>query len=155
VSDLAAYAGWNTAGNTLGCALAQAVIRCVQHQGTTAAALAAHARFLFLRLVEDLLYMGRLRTQIMIEDQPRLGLPPTMSNVGDRYPAVRAIVEERLQQTAAELAGRHFVGWSLAGGDQPGAARITLQSLALADITLPWQRLFDLTFDVVLGYEEH
>ena len=47
--------------------------------------------------------MGRLRTQIMIEDQPRLGLPPTMSNVGDKYPAVLAIVEERLQQAAAEL----------------------------------------------------
>jgi hypothetical protein len=154
LSRLAAYGGWNTAGNTLGCVLAQAVIRCVQQAGATPAALAAHARFLFLRLLEDLLYMGRLRTQIMIEDQPRLGLPPTMSNTGDQYPAVIQIVAERLRQAAAELAERSFVRQSLAAGDGPGAARITLQAVALADIALPWQRLFDLTFDVVLRYDE-
>ena len=155
VSELAAYGGWNTAGNTLGCVLAQAVIRCLQRQGATPVALAAHARFLFLRLLEDLLYMGRLRTQIMIEDQPRLGLPPTMSNVGDQYPAVRAIVEQRLEQAAADLGRRRFVGRTLAAGSGPEVARITVQSVALAGVTLPWQRLFDLTLDVVLGYEEH
>lgn len=155
VSQLAAYGGWNTAGNTLGCALAQAVIRCVQQEGTTPAALAAHARFLFLRLLEDLLYMGRLRTQIMIEDQPRLGLPPTMSNVGDQYSTVRQIVEERLRQAAAGLAARRFVGQALAAGDGAGAARITMLAVELVGITLPWQRLFDLTFDVVLSYDEH
>jgi hypothetical protein len=155
VSRLAAYGGWNTAGNTLGCVLAQAVIRCVQRQGATPEALAAHARFLFLRLLEDLLYMGRLRTQIMVEDQPRLGLPRTMSSVGDQYPAVLAIVEQRLRQAAGELAQRRFVGRSLSVGDQPGAVRITIQSVELEAIALPWQRLFDLTFDVVLDYDEH
>lgn len=154
VSRLAAYGGWNTAGNTLGCVLAQAVIRCVQGAGATPAALAAHVRFLFLRLLEDLLYMGRLRTQIMIEDQPRLGLPPTMSNVGDQYPAVLAIVAERLRRAAAELAQRRFAGQSLTAGAGPGAARITVQAVELAAIALPWQRLFDLTFDVVLHYDE-
>jgi hypothetical protein len=155
VSQLAAYGGWNTAGNTLGCALAQAVIRCVQQEGATPAALAAHSRFLFWRLLEDLLYMGRLRTQIMIEDQPRLGLPPTMGNVGDQYPTVRQIVEDRLRQAAAELAARRFVGQTLAAGDGAGAARITVQAVEVAGVILPWQRLFDLTFDVVLSYDEH
>ena len=99
--------------------------------------------------------MGRLRTQIMIEDQPRLGLPPTMSNVGDQYPAVRQIVEDRLRQAAAELAERRFVGQTLAAGDGPGSAHITVQAVELTGVTLPWQRLFDLTFDVVLRYDEH
>jgi hypothetical protein len=150
LSQLGAYGGWNTAGNTLGCVLAQAVIRCAHRAEATPAALAAHVRFLFLRLLEDLLYMGRLRTQIMVEDQPRLGLPPAMSNVGDQYPAVRAIVEERLAAAAAELAAQRFVGRDVAGG----AAKIGIRSIDIADVALPWQRLFDLTLDVVLDYGE-
>jgi hypothetical protein len=148
LSRLAAYGGWNTAGNTLGCVLAQAVIRCATEPTATGEALAAHLRFLFLRLLEDLLYMGRLRTQIMIEDQPALGLPPTMSNVGDQYGPVRAIVETRLQAAATDLAARRFVGQVLGGGD----TQIAVQSVAIANVSLPWQRLFDLTLDVTLDY---
>jgi hypothetical protein len=150
LAEVAAYGGWNTAGNTLGCVLAQAVIRCVQRQGAQPAALAAHIRFLFLRLLEDYLYMGRVRTQIMIEDQPRLGLPPVMSNVGDKYSEVRQIVEDRLRLAAAPLAAR-FVGQLITGGD----TQIEVESVAIKDVSLPWQRLFDLTFDVALRYAEH
>ncbi len=148
LSQLAAYGGWNTAGNTLGCVLAHAVIRCIQRQKADSAQLAAHVRFLFLRLLEDVLYMGRLRTQIMVEDQPRLGLPPAMSNVGDKYPAVLAIVEERLHQAAAVLADGCFVGQSVSGA----GAQITIDSVGIRGVSLPWRRLFDLTFDVVLDY---
>ena len=148
LSQLAAYGGWNTAGNTLGCVLAQAVIRCIQRQKTEPDHLAAHVRFLFLRLLEDVLYMGRIRSQIMIEDQPRLGLPPTMGNVGDKYPAVLAIVEERLRQAAADLAHRRFVGQSVSGA----GAQIVIDSVAIRHVSLPWQRLFDLTFEVALDY---
>lgn len=154
LGQLAAYGGWNTAGNTLGCVLAHAVIRWTQRRDASAAALAAHVRFLFLRLLEDVLYMGRLRPQIMIEDLPQLGLSPTMSSVGDHYPTVQAKVEERLRQAAAELAQRHFEGRSLSAGPQQGAKAITIQSADVAAIALPWQRLFDLTCDVVLGYDE-
>jgi len=154
LGQLAAYGGWNTAGNTLGCVLAHAVIRWTQRRDASAAALAAHVRFLFLRLLEDVLYMGRLRPQIMIKDLPQLGLSPTMSSVGDHYPTVQAKVEERLRQAAAELAQRHFEGRSLSAGPQQGAKAITIQSADVAAIALPWQRLFDLTCDVVLGYDE-
>ena len=81
--------------------------------------------------------MGRLRTQIMIEDQPRLGLPPTMSNVGDKYPAVLAIVEERLQRAAADLARQRFAGQTIAGG----GAQITInrgnRSTCIAAVAAP------------------
>ena len=150
LSQLAAYGGWNTAGNTLGCVLAQAVIRCVQRRQASRQDLAAHVRFLFLRLLEDSAYMGRLRSQIMVEDQPRLGLPPTMSNVGDKYPAVLAIVQERLQRAAAGLAQQRFVGQSIFGG----GSQITITSLSICEVSLPWQRLFDLTFDVALDYAQ-
>ena len=46
LSQLAAYGGWNTAGNTLGSVLAHAVIRHLQRtRGATPAALAAHVRY--------------------------------------------------------------------------------------------------------------
>ena len=92
--------------------------------------------------------MGRLRSQIMIEDQPRLGLPPTMSSVGDKYPAVLAIVEERLGQAAVELSHRRFVGQSISGA----GAQITIDSIVIHNVSLPWLRLFDLTLEVALDY---
>jgi hypothetical protein len=146
LSQLAAYGGWNTAGNTLGCVLAQAVIRYVQlHRVASADALAAHMRFLFLRLVEDYLYMGRIRTQIMVEDLPSLGLEPTMGNLGDHAVAIRAIVERRLRAAAQELAKRRFIGHTLSV-----KSTVTIDALDLANISLPWDRLFDLTMDVDL-----
>jgi hypothetical protein len=42
------------------------------------------------------------------------------------------------------------VGQEVAGG----AAQITIRSISIADVALPWQRLFDLTLDVVLDYGE-
>ncbi|HRW51109.1 MAG TPA: DUF4127 family protein, partial [Caldilinea sp.] len=118
LSQLAAYGGWNTAGNTLGCVLAQAVIRHAQRiQGATPEALAAHARFLFLRLVEDYLFMARLRTQIAVVDLPRLGLPITLGSLGDQAESVRLLVEEQLGDAAAALANERFVGQQIGAGD--------------------------------------
>ncbi len=151
LSQLAAYGGWNTAGNSLGCVLAQAVIRCVQRQSASPEALAAHVRFLFLRLVEDLLYMSRLRTQIMLFDLPQLGLSPTMGDLGDQYLTVRVLVEEQLCTAAAELVLPRFAGSMIAGG----GSHITINSVEIRDVALPWQRLFDLTLAVALTYAEH
>lgn len=59
LTDLAAYGGWNTAGNTIGVALAQGIfsMKIADKQ--------AALRFLAHRFVEDYCYMHRLR--------PRLG----------------------------------------------------------------------------------
>ena len=149
LSQLAAYGGWNTAGNTLGCVLAHAVIRHIQcTQGATPDALAAHARFLFLRLVEDYLFMARVRTQIAVVDLPALGLPITLGFLGDHAGHVRALVEAQLGAAAAQLASDRFVGHQLGAGD----TAITLEALDLVDIGLPWGRLFDLTMNVQARY---
>ncbi len=149
LSQLAAYAGWNTAGNTLGCALAHVVIRHLQIlHGATLGALAAHARFLFLRLVEDVLFMARLRSQIAVETLPTLGLPITLGHVGEHTETVRAQVEQRLTAAAAQLAQERFVGARLCAGD----TCITLEDLKVTGVELPWGRLFDLTMDVEAAY---
>lgn len=149
LSQLAAYGGWNTAGNTLGCVLAHAVIRHLQTlHGATPEAIAAHVRFLFLRLVEDDLFMARLRTQIAVEDLPTLGLPITLGNVGEHAETVRALVEHKLSEAAAQLAQERFIGWQVQAGD----AAILLEALTLTDVELPWGRLFDLTMNVDARY---
>lgn len=149
LSQLAAYGGWNTAGNTLGCVLAHAVIRHLQTMhGATVEALAAHVRFLFLRLVEDDLFMARLRTQIAVEDLPALGLPITLGSVGEQAERVRAIVERTLSTAASKLAQERFVGQCVQAGD----TAIVLEALALTGVELPWGRLFDLTMDVEARY---
>jgi len=149
LSRLAAYGGWNTAGNTLGCVLAHAVIRHIQCvQAATPEALAAHARFLFLRLVEDSLFMARLRTQIAVIDLPPLGLPITLGSLGDHAGSVRALVEKKLGAAATNLASDCFVGRPIGAGETV----ITLEALELVDIDLPWGRLFDLTMDVQARY---
>jgi len=149
LSQLAAYGGWNTAGNTLGCVLAHAVIRHLQtRHGATAEALAAHVRFLFLRLVEDDLFMARLRTQIAVEDLPALGLPITLGSVGEHAETVRTLVECKLVEAAKVLARSCFTGQRVAAG----STAIVLESLTPVDVALPWGRLFDLTMDIAARY---
>jgi len=147
--QLAAYGGWNTAGNTLGCVLSHAVIRHLQRQqGASPQAVAAHVRFLFLRLVEDYLFMARLRTQIAVEELPALGLPITLGNVGEHAESVRAMVEHKLGEAAILLSNERFAGQCITAG----ATEIVMETLTLTDVELPWGRLFDLTMNVDARY---
>ncbi len=149
VSELAAYAGWNTAGNTLGSTLAQSVIRALQRkQGATNGALAAHTGLLFLRLVEDYLYMSRLRTQIMLEEAPMLGAPASLVNLGEKTEAVRALTEARLEAAAQALSAARFAGRTLRAGPN----EITIASIGIYGVALPWGRLFDITMEVDVQY---
>ena len=90
--------------------------------------------------------MGRLRTQIMLEELPLLGAPPTLANLGQHAEPVRAVVEERLRAAAQDLSTRCFDGRSLAAGD----TRLTIVSLDVARLELPWQRLFDITLEIAI-----
>ncbi len=147
LSQLAAYAGWNTAGNSLGSALAQAVIRRIQQrQGASVDALAGHVRLLFLRLVEDLLFMGHLRSRLMLEELPLLGAPATLAHLGPLAEPVRQLAQTQLAAAACQLSDRCFAGRAVSAGN----ARLAIGSLGVAGVALPWQRLFDITLDVQL-----
>jgi hypothetical protein len=143
VARLAAYGGWNTAGNTLGTVLAQAAIRALalRSGGGTREQLAAHREFLFLRFLDDYCYQARERTRCMIEDLPPLGLLPTMERLpDDKAAAVAACVQDRLARAAAEL-GDVFIRSGL------------VRDVHVSDVCLPWQRLFEVGVDVKVELE--
>lgn len=137
VTALAAYGGWNTAGNTLGSTLAQAVIRrTALQERTTRDQEAAQLEFLFRRFVDDDLYQARERTRCMVEDLPALGIEPTMERLPDAVAGkVSASVAEHLLAAAQPLRELFMAS---------GRAR----DVRLTRIHLPWQRLFEVGFDV-------
>lgn len=134
---LAAYGGWNTAGNTLGTVLAQAVIRILAlRAGPTKEQSAAHLEFLFLRYMDDLFYQGHERTRSMVEDLPTLGITPTQERLpDDRVAEIEKRLDSRLQASASVLRALFR---------RSGATR----DIAVRRIHLPWRRLFEVGFDV-------
>ncbi|HEY5228097.1 MAG TPA: DUF4127 family protein [Opitutaceae bacterium] len=142
VASLAAFGGWNTAGNTLGTVLAQAVIRVIAlGVGPTREQRAAHLEFLFRRFLDDDLYQGRERTRCMIEDLPSLGLEPTMERLPDDMAAdIESRVGSHLGRDASDLRDL-FVRSGLA------------TDIQVDHVHLPWRRLFEVGFDVRVELE--
>jgi hypothetical protein len=134
---LAAYAGWNTAGNTLGTVLAHAVLhRLMQQAPSHPERNAGHLAFLFRRYLDDYFYQTLVRTDLAFQDLPALGLKPGMERLpNDKLPEVEARLKARLGAAAGEL-GRSFVGAGL------------VRRIAVDHFRLPWQRLFEVGFDV-------
>lgn len=139
LAGLAAYGGWNTAGNTLGMVLAQAVIRvCALRTDATLEQRRAHLEFLFLRFLDDDLYQAHERTRCMVEDLPAAGLTPNLERLpADRAAAIEASVRNHLNRAAAGLRDL-FVASGLA------------REVHVSRIHLPWQRLFEVGFDVAV-----
>jgi hypothetical protein len=136
-THLVAYGAWNTAGNTLGCVLAHAVLRLLaQRNGVDPDPVRAHYEFLFLRFLDDYYYQARQRSQCMLEDLPTFDVQPTM----ERLPSGKAgqaekRVQNRMEQGAIELE-RLFINAGV------------VKAVKVENIHLPWQRLFEVGFDV-------
>ncbi|HPH98176.1 MAG TPA: DUF4127 family protein [Anaerolineaceae bacterium] len=134
IARLAAYGGWNTAGNTLGTVLAQACIFAAQRgKGLRPEQLMAHLEFLFLRFLDDYCYQALERTLCMMEDLPAAGLHPGEERLpdGDIARSIERCVARRLQDQARMLENR----FQEAG---------LVSAVDVSDIYLPWQRLFEI-----------
>ncbi|MER5967604.1 DUF4127 family protein [Streptomyces sp. NPDC002057] len=123
LEHLSGYAGWNTAGNTLGSTLAQAVaVHTARRAGTFDRT--AHHTLLLHRLLEDWAYMTHVRTEL----RRRLGSDPTRhDHVPDGHPLL-ADAEQLLRDHRDLLPA--FGGLTVT----PGTLR------------LPWQRTFEADF---------
>ncbi len=121
LGQLAAYGGWNTAGNTTGTVLAQcaALVRGGEAE--------LNRQFLFERLLDDWFYQANLRAALEHEARQR-GFSPL--NMNGRGPEIEALAREKMAQFARDLAR-----------DQFGARVRDLK------VALPWSR----TFEVEVG----
>jgi len=119
-SRLTGYAAWNTAGNTLGTAIAMAVLRGLGQPGQEQ----AHGRALLIRLLDDYVYQSAVR--VRLNGWCRAQGYDTL-HLGSAHPAASAWVQEAMRQQAG-----------LVPGLRPG------------DIfsRLPWPRTFEVEVDL-------
>jgi hypothetical protein len=129
--EIYGYAGWNTAGNTLGTALAHAALRaCALARGTDPAQERAHREALLVRVLDDGLYQPIVRGWAMKRAE-ELGASPL--NLGPAVPAIEAQVDDALHALWADLHARY-----------PLAAELNRPFRA----TLPWGRLFEVRIEL-------
>ncbi|PYE55393.1 DUF4127 family protein [Deinococcus yavapaiensis] len=128
LANLTGYAAWNTAGNTLGGAIATGV--CVLHgQGRERARVEA----LFSRLVDDWLYQADVRAEVWNV------LPaPNIFDLGDQMPLATTEVDARLAVRAREL-------WQTAF-----APRFANFAFEWHGASLAWPRLFTGVFPLTV-----
>lgn len=125
-AELDAYAGWNTAGNTLGTTLAHAAVRALaRHRGLSPTLEEAHRRVLLVRLLDDGLYQSIVRAWVAAQVEESGGSP---LNLGNGAAAIEAQVDAALQALWRELRAQYP---ALAALDRPFRA------------VLPWGRLFE------------
>jgi len=137
---MAGFAAWNTAGNAIGSALAQAALRRLaraarsrQPNRADGGSTRAQVEFLFERLVDDYAYQTVVRRQAYRFARDSLGQFPLHLRRGRRQAAqyVRAALEPRARRLFAE----HFEGAELDGQ--------RIAELRDLRISLPWPRLFE------------
>lgn len=144
ITRLYAYGGWNTAGNTLGTVLAQAVIRSLAlNADNSSEQTQAHFEFLFLRFLEDYYYQARERTLALLEDLPKLGLSLNSEHIIDPQVAAQldACIQKRITQAAKEL-------------EQVFQRSGCIHQVQVNDIHLPWQRLFEVGFTITIELKQ-
>lgn len=133
-SQLAGYAGWNTASNTLGTtmALMAAIDYGYAQRADPESVAMATELFLWSRLLDDWLYMAEVRPAYQPE-RTAAGLP----NANLSLEQVDAAIEE--------LQFRLLERWGIQGGPLDLPFRwANPDGATSAEITIPWSRLFEI-----------
>lgn len=116
LKTLAGFSAWNTAGNTLGSAMAMGVLsRHIQHQEIW-------TEILFNRFVDDYLY------QTIVREEVRQKLQADPFDLGEKKARAETLIAERLEPLVQEFWQRHFASETL---------KLHWEKLSLA-----WPRLF-------------
>lgn len=140
LASLAAFAGWNTAGNSLGTVLAH-LAACLHAQPPPSPTNSpSQLSFLFLRFVDDWLYQSVVRPEIVaaLRDE---GLSPF--NLGSAWQRTEGRVRRRLTPLAKELFEKEFTHPGGVTAHLTGTAEAGTWSLTGLQVELPWPRTFE------------
>ena len=130
-SALCAYGAWNTAGNTLGVVVAQAV--CALYIGENPERAAAQTRFLAHRFLEDWGYQTVARRAARDVIEARHGRRDPDPDSPEQQLETRSVIEAHLTQLLLRLQNAGVgVGLTLVRGST----------------RLPWRRTFEVDFDL-------
>ena len=131
-SNLAAYGAWNTAGNTIGVVIAQAV--CTLPKGSDdPARRAAQRRFLTHRFLEDWGYQAVVRHSAREANRAAWGTSDPDPSHADQVAAACREIQAGLDDALRRLQARG-IGTGL--------------ELAPHSVSLPWSRTFEVDFDI-------
>ncbi len=138
---LAAYAAWNTAGNSLGSALAQGVVRAITRgKELSDDVISAHVALLAIHFLDDYVYQGIVRTQIVLDDFHGLGLEPTFARLPEQLvPEIERRIGRRMAAHVDALE-RHLTMSTIANG----AETRRVSALDISAPSLPWNRAFEI-----------
>lgn len=128
---ITAYAGWNTNGNTMGTVIAHAIIATYYKKEMSTEQLQKIREFFYLRLVEDWGYQAIVRSDVTNNLLPRLSL--TARDLGDQVEEVTLAVQQKLEAFKEKYLK------NLPEGD-----------LSLTNVHLPWNRMFEVGFDLTI-----
>ncbi|MDQ7829434.1 MAG: DUF4127 family protein [Armatimonadota bacterium] len=130
-AGIVAYAGWNTASNTLGSALAQAVVVYHLRRSTVNGSDRAARRMLLARLLDDWGYQAVVRPALRALALEQ-GVSP--SHLADGRPTLEAAALRLFREQVAPPLARTF------------GAPVEVQG-----VRFPWNRLFEAAVDFSLG----
>ncbi|MEW6203481.1 MAG: DUF4127 family protein [bacterium] len=123
IANLAGYAGWNTASNTTGTAVAMLLIDSIKGDSFLEE---KRQQFLLERFIDDVLYMGSVRP--WIEKQKFSG-----EDEGERYISMRRTLVAELREKSDEFIKKYL----------PRALSADLR----IDVKIPWFRFFEIDVD--------
>jgi hypothetical protein len=173
--QLLSFSAWNTAGNSLGAALAHGTVRLISLRDKAAFDLAqlvtsispmryfellnsligaerAHLTLLFTRLVDDWLYQTQVRA--VVKERLADMVAEASFELTEAFPRAENLVREMLMEAASSLWVEEFMG-QRAGEIGPPGRRSALALAELQDtrVRLPWRRLFEVELEFDLGLE--
>jgi uncharacterized protein DUF4127 len=150
LARLAAYGAWNTAGNSLGSTLAQGVVRAMSRRAERSTEdLAAHLALIAIHWLDDYVFQSVVRTELLLEDLPSLGLASTFERLPDEH---LVEIERRLDRRLAPHVAA-LQDLMRADSVPNGSSACRVVSVGIEPPTLPWHRVFEvaLTPSVELG----
>jgi hypothetical protein len=144
-----AYAGWNTAGNTLGTVIPAANMAMLARQGRVPdrmKAEVARCEFLLHRLVNDFAYHHFTRPQAyrLIDSIPGASREETDSQ---SLASVNRFVQRDLAKYLRDYFTDQFQGMRL----EAGGSAMTITSLDAVKVWLPWPRAYEVRLEFKLG----
>ncbi|MFD0960490.1 DUF4127 family protein [Paenibacillus chungangensis] len=138
--ELIAYAGWNTAGNTLGTVLGHAAARWLGMQDSALAHKSApyHYTFMLERLLDEWAYQAQVRGEINKWIDTELGLNP--NHLENQYlivnEKVQLLMKEKFEQVRTVL---------LQQINRTNRDGIGVADFHMKDVRLPWNRTFEVS----------